>query len=112
MLQIAPYIWLVCLIFWAQKSRVLIKLERLDKQHIVPMITCDKHSLKTQILNLRCLHQRIVVCRASFAQDRVPKVILERRAREGESPVYGGAVEGKICAQRVGLYGIAAQNGW
>ena len=58
------------------------------------------------------LDRRIVVCRASSARDGVPKVVLERRAREGESPVCGGTVGGKICARRVGLFGIAAQNGW
>ena len=30
--------------------------------------------------------------------------------RDGESPVHGDIIRGKICAQRVWLFGVAAQN--
>ena len=42
---------------------------------------------------------------------KVSEVVLERKVKEGESPVCGGTFEGRICVQRVRLFGITAQNG-
>ena len=44
--------------------------------------------------------KQIVVCWVSFAQDGIPKVVLERQAGVGESPMHGGITRGAEHSSR------------